>query len=269
MDPATDGRQRRLQELARELRRIDPERDYFQLTLTATDDEKLSWGAYSHFVAFTDESRRFELREASLVKADVVARTLREAGEPCIVVNDERALSVFLSFGGHALVEKCIAERWLPDVIAPSPVARSGLIGFRSLQSVTTTELQHAPTRKQRMRILKRDGFRCRICGERPADNVHVKLHVHHIRMWSRGGLTEDANLITICETCHDGLDPHEDCSLFALIPGGGFDDHLVSRGRTYVDGVRRYRGLVRDHIRREKKAEADASSSLSAPDER
>ena len=51
--------------------------------------------------------------------------------------------------------------------------------------------------------ILKRDGYRCRICGATQADGV--KLHVDHIIPVSKGGRTEPSNLQTLCERCNLG----------------------------------------------------------------
>lgn len=245
MSDSPRARQAELRQLAVELQRIDPANRYYQLTLTATPDGKLAWGAYSHFVDFTDETGRFELRAPSIIKADKLAKLYTELGERYVVVNDERSLAAFLMMGGHGLIESSIAARWLADVLKPAPVARSGPVGFKSLAVIPTPELNRAPTRKQRLRILRRDNYRCRICGERPADNVHVKLHIHHMRMWSKGGLTEDINLITICETCHDGLEPHEDWTLLQLVPGASLRDHLDRERDEYVEGVKRYRAVA------------------------
>lgn len=51
--------------------------------------------------------------------------------------------------------------------------------------------------------ILKRDNFRCQICGATAQDGW--KLHVDHIVPVSKGGLTEPANLRTLCERCNMG----------------------------------------------------------------
>jgi len=69
------------------------------------------------------------------------------------------------------------------------------------------------------MQIVQRDLYRCRICGRRPADYVDLELHVHHIRPFARDGLTIEENLITLCHTCHAGLDPHFRPQLFDLRP--------------------------------------------------
>jgi transposase-like protein len=245
-------RQARLKELADGLKRILPDKEYYHLTLTAAADGTLRWGAYTHFAGFTEGSPRYELREASIVHAERMASLYRDLGETCLVVNNDRSLYVFLTMGGHALIERSVAEARLPDQLRPTPVGRTGPAGFHGIESARPGALQHAPSKKQRLRVLKRDGYRCLICGERPADNVHITLHVHHVWMWSHGGLTDDSNLITICQTCHDGLEPHQDFSLFGLIPGGSLGDHLGRARRDYADGVRRYREVVGRVLQRE-----------------
>ena len=51
--------------------------------------------------------------------------------------------------------------------------------------------------------ILKRDNFRCQICGSTQQDGV--KLHVDHIVPVSKGGKTEPSNLQTLCDRCNMG----------------------------------------------------------------
>ena len=59
--------------------------------------------------------------------------------------------------------------------------------------------------------ILKRDGFRCVICGASAQDGA--KLHVDHIVPVSKGGKTIKSNLRTLCSTCNlgkrDKYDPY------------------------------------------------------------
>ncbi|MBQ3040073.1 MAG: HNH endonuclease [Clostridia bacterium] len=51
--------------------------------------------------------------------------------------------------------------------------------------------------------ILKRDGFRCQICGSCASDGV--KLHVDHIIPVAKGGQTVASNLRTLCDRCNMG----------------------------------------------------------------
>ena len=51
--------------------------------------------------------------------------------------------------------------------------------------------------------ILKRDNFRCQLCGSSAQDGV--KLHVDHIIPVSKGGKTVPSNLRTLCDRCNLG----------------------------------------------------------------
>jgi hypothetical protein len=93
------------------------------------------------------------------------------------------------------------------------------------------------------MRVIKRDNWRCVICGRRPADHLDVELHVHHIRPWGSGGITIDDNLVTLCQTCHNGLEPHFEIELFRLT-GSGMPS-ITEHTRLYLAGVERYRRLT------------------------
>ena len=57
--------------------------------------------------------------------------------------------------------------------------------------------------RKKRYLVMRRDGFKCRICGRSSADGV--KLHVDHITPINAGGGNEHDNLMTLCNECNQG----------------------------------------------------------------
>jgi 5-methylcytosine-specific restriction endonuclease McrA len=48
-----------------------------------------------------------------------------------------------------------------------------------------------------RQQALQRDNWRCQNCGRQQ------NLEVHHKKMRSQGGNDSDANLITLCHSCH------------------------------------------------------------------
>ena len=72
------------------------------------------------------------------------------------------------------------------------------------LPEVDTIEIERAKlSASLRYDILKRDGFKCQICGATIKDGV--KLHVDHIFPVSKGGKTEPNNLRTLCDKCNLG----------------------------------------------------------------
>lgn len=56
-----------------------------------------------------------------------------------------------------------------------------------------------------RYQVLKRDRFRCVICGRSPATDLGCNLHVDHVLAFSRGGKTSLANLRALCTDCNLG----------------------------------------------------------------
>lgn len=53
--------------------------------------------------------------------------------------------------------------------------------------------------------ILKRDGFKCQLCGRKPTKDNDVTLEVDHIIPVSKGGLTIPENLRCLCRDCNRG----------------------------------------------------------------
>jgi hypothetical protein len=56
-----------------------------------------------------------------------------------------------------------------------------------------------------RYRVLKRDSFKCVLCGRCPATTPGLELHVDHIHPFSEGGKTVEVNLRTTCADCNLG----------------------------------------------------------------
>jgi len=238
--------ERSLEEIIKVMHGIPEEGEFYALTLTATQSGEIGWSSYSHFVGYSEGSPRRELRAPSLVKPAVMASMWANIGQPGVVVRDEESLFLFLRIGGNALVEKEVARKFLSSVLEPIECAQEGMQpGFSSVHSIPESMLNHAPTPKVRMQILKRDEARCKICGRSPANHVDVELHVHHIRPWARGGLTAPGNLITLCHTCHKGLDPHEDPGLFVLLKQAMTIPGVDEQRKEYEEGVANYRRVA------------------------
>jgi hypothetical protein len=56
-----------------------------------------------------------------------------------------------------------------------------------------------------RYNVLRRDRFRCVLCGASPATRIGTVLHVDHIKPVARDGKTEYDNLRTLCQGCNIG----------------------------------------------------------------
>ncbi len=51
-----------------------------------------------------------------------------------------------------------------------------------------------------RQQVLRRDGWRCQLCG------TMSNLEVHHKQYRSHSGSDSEENLITLCVDCHDEM---------------------------------------------------------------
>jgi len=56
-----------------------------------------------------------------------------------------------------------------------------------------------------RLKVLKRDDFKCVLCGRSPAINPGVVLHIDHILPVAKGEATTLENLQTLCRECNLG----------------------------------------------------------------
>jgi hypothetical protein len=228
-----------------------PGAKYYAITLTATVDGRLYWESQSGFAGMSETTPQRELRAPCVVIPDRMQTVWRQLGQPSVVVNDDRDFTVFMLIGGNAVVRADVAERRLAFLLKPSPSAPDGPYGRITLCDVPTEELNRAPTPKKRMAVLKRDDYRCQVCGRRATDYVDVELNVHHVRPWEQGGLTKPNNLLTLCRTCHKGLDPHSEFTLFALVktPGECYPAPELMRKRLF-EGIRRYRLMIHDLVK-------------------
>jgi 5-methylcytosine-specific restriction endonuclease McrA len=53
--------------------------------------------------------------------------------------------------------------------------------------------------------ILKRDGYRCQLCGASATEANYVRLEVDHRTPVTAWGRTVEANLWTLCRACNKG----------------------------------------------------------------
>ena len=233
--------QSKLQEILAEMGQFDETGDYYAFTLTANEAGLINFSMQTRWEGWADEQHTKELRVPSLVKPERMIQYWQLIKQPYLIVNKVEHYILYSFLGGNALVNSDVVKRIDPQVLKPDFCVRTGDLGFVSIKNLPKQAFNHAPTPKQRMRIFKRDGFRCRICGRRPVDYTDVELHIHHIRPFGDGGLTEDGNLITLCHTCHKGLDPHGDSMMFALIFS---EKNPRDETATFLSSVLRYRDL-------------------------
>jgi 5-methylcytosine-specific restriction endonuclease McrA len=109
----------------------------------------------------------------------------------------------------------------LPDRTGPSESSTTGAAGTSTLQPAgriaarprvtrraqanVKPEDRRDPTIGLKFKVLQRDQFRCKLCGQSPATDLGCKLHVDHIVPFSKGGKTTFENLQALCLSCNVG----------------------------------------------------------------
>lgn len=214
---------------------------YYQITFLSDSSGKLQQSVQTQWHSFTETQPRREIRSGRLYDPEPQKEWLdKNLRQSAVIVNTVEDLHVFFLCGGHALVEKTLGDELLSDLVGPRlTLLDSTHTGFVNADSLPKSKIQHAPSKKLRMEVIMRDEYRCRICGRSPANYVDVELHVHHIIPWGIGGITEKANLITLCKTCHDGLEPHYSPQLSKLQKD--IHENELSGQDAYIWGVKNY----------------------------
>ncbi len=194
------------------------DKDYYQISRWLDKDNFIKTSINSTWCGFTEDKPPREIRKGRKLRTQEDLKSVEYLGQSVLVINSIEDMKYFYIFNGIAHIINEVAILFFRDLIEPREVVYIEGHGYNFVKDVDNYLLNRAPTRRLRMEVLKRDNFKCRICGRNPRDYVDVELNVHHIKPFSEGGLTEKNNLITLCKTCHDGLYPHFDYSLYSLI---------------------------------------------------
>lgn len=114
--------------------------------------------------------------------------------DPQVTINIKQTLSYAMD-----VIE---SHRRAGDVVEANPAART----HQTEPSVEWKATERAKLNAAlRFAIMKRDGFRCKICGRNASKDNSVRLQVDHIVPVARWGRTIESNLQTLCDECNRG----------------------------------------------------------------
>jgi len=190
--------------------------DYYFVTVRPLRDSLVSCGVYSQFVAFSVRNEHWEIRRASTIHYEWLRVVLQKLGGSAPeLVHDEWGLARLMQRGGNCtIVTSEIMGMHLSRLLQPTECVRDIDCFVPTFDPPTDTLPRTVPTRRQRANVLRRDGRRCTICGRSPLHHVDLELDVHHVLPVRRHGPTVEENLLTLCGTCHAGLNPDHDPAL-------------------------------------------------------
>lgn len=78
-------------------------------------------------------------------------------------------------------------------------------VGNVKVEPVTRNRTKRDINWRLRFIVMKRDNFKCQYCGQSPATDPTIILHVDHKTPYSKGGETVPENLQTLCSKCNIG----------------------------------------------------------------
>ena len=111
-------------------------------------------------------------------------------------------------FGSWNKALVAFVERANQDALLGSPVALRAATQSAPVEREIRRSSRDIPL-GLRFRVLRRDTFKCVLCGDNPPVNPKCVLHVDRVIPWSKGGETVIGNLRTLCATCNVGRSNH------------------------------------------------------------
>lgn len=228
---------------------------YYAMTLRANRRDQLGWSFLSHYVGMSPRGTHWELRQPSQVDPAKMTGLWEGVGQSWVSVHNDTHLALFLRLGGNGLVAEEVAQSRMPKLLEPSEYVHDADPSVNGYGFLATGHMDDVAAEsglakgKLRMKVLARDDYRCVICGRRPRDYIDLQLDVHHLIPRRMGGPTAEENLVTLCSTCHKGLDPDYMPLLRELANLPGPADPLDSTGDEFKAEVARYRRLVAERL--------------------
>jgi hypothetical protein len=99
------------------------------------------------------------------------------------------------------IIPSDLLRDYIYDILSKNGVDCSKFVKYRPNTPVKDKPIPLG----MRYKVLSRDNFKCTLCGESPATNPKIKLHVDHIISKVKGGETIMENLWSVCSDCNLG----------------------------------------------------------------
>lgn len=116
-----------------------------------------------------------------------------------------KALEAFIAYINEGVDPATVSEK--PNVAAQTDTAPNPEISYtqEDAPSKSVHKTSRGVTTRMRFLVMKRDNFKCCMCGRSPSTTPGLELHIDHIIPWSKGGETIMDNLQTLCNECNLG----------------------------------------------------------------
>lgn len=114
------------------------------------------------------------------------------------------ALEAFVKYINSADISESSSGNDTDSIKDSTDYTKTNSQNLESSNSTTHTTRRDINLRL-RFKVMARDNFKCCICGQSPATDPTVVLHIDHIKPWAKGGETTMDNLQTLCSKCNLG----------------------------------------------------------------
>ena len=106
-----------------------------------------------------------------------------------------KALEAFVAYVNKEDERPSIEEK---EIVEPVTILTNSI-------EIVKHRTKRNPNWRLRFTVMRRDNFKCVVCGRNPATDPEIILHVDHILAWEKGGETVYDNLQTLCSICNIG----------------------------------------------------------------
>ena len=184
-------------------------------------------GGYVYFTTFTRHleygCNNRERREPDVIKTNVMANTVEELGYFLYVITCQDHFEYWLNKYGWAIVSKEFCLSNMAEWLTPKYCLKTSHKTFWDATLLTDDAKKHSTLQKLRKRILSRDGNACKLCGIKKSDDN--PLTMHHIRPFSKAGMTAEHNLLLLCRECNENIGDGYLPRLYELIDRVSYQD--------------------------------------------
>jgi hypothetical protein len=186
------------------------------------------YATHTFFKKFTTNGR--EVRGPDLVNVKVFAETARLFGQDISIIRSAEKYNDWLYRGGWAIVEENMAKSNMKQWLKSAECIKAPIGIYTDVEIVSPSALKHYTKRGRKKHVLSRDKETCLACGL--TETHGVKLTMHHVLAFTKGGETTARNLVTLCEGCNEKLETQEVTKLYAKAGlHFGYDPSII-RGR-------------------------------------
>jgi len=153
----------------------------------------------SNWASYGEHGR--EVRRPRRVYVDTFRSLLIALGHCAANIVTEEDYTSWLMYRGWGIVTKAFVRKRMPQWLQGRKCISDGVGVFTDVALASPGALSHSISSTKKRIVSSRDNAQCLECGQGSKDKI--KLTMHHVRPFGRGGETTTRNLVCLCEECN------------------------------------------------------------------